>query len=411
MPEKKIAPFARPLYVMLKPAGSNCNLSCEYCYYLEKNNLYKKESSRAFDMSLSLLEKFTRQYIQAQTQQRVMFTWHGGEPLLRSLSFYRKAVELQREYAAGHIIDNSIQTNGTLLTEDWCRFFKDNGWLVGLSVDGPRNLHNKYRPDRNGNPSFERVLRGIELLNKYEVEWNAMAVVNNYNVDYPKEFYDFFKGIDCRYIQFTPVVERIFSHEDGRNLASPAERGKLAPFSVSSEKWGYFLCSVFDEWVKTDVGDVFIQLFDSTLANWMGVQPGVCTLGKICGSAGVMEYNGDVYSCDHFVFPEYKLGNIYEKTISEMMYSDTQLNFGANKYRTLPNKCRECDYLFACNGECPKNRFIETETGEKGLNYFCEGYYKFFKHVAPYMDYMKTELLNDRAPSNVMKAVNRGEIV
>ncbi|WP_304210659.1 anaerobic sulfatase-maturation protein [Phocaeicola plebeius] len=407
--KQTFAPFAKPLYVMAKPVGAVCNLSCKYCYYLEKSNLYKDVSKHV--MSDELLEKFIKEYINSQTMPQVLFTWHGGETLMRPLSFYKRVVELQKLYGKGRTIDNCIQTNGTLLTDEWCQFFKENNWLVGISVDGPQEFHDEYRKNKHGHPSFIKVMKGIELLNKYGVEWNAMAVINDYNADYPIEFYNFFKSIGCKYIQFTPIVERICQHEDGRYLATPLQEGeKLADFSVSPEQWGNFLCELFDEWVKNDVGEYFIQIFDSTLANWIGEQPGVCSMAKTCGHAGVIEFNGDVYSCDHFVFPEYKLGNIYQKTLVEMMYSDRQLEFGQMKQKSLPGQCKECEFLFACNGDCPKNRFARTATGEPGLNYLCKGYYKFFKHVAPYMDYMKKELLAERAPANIMEAIRKGEI-
>lgn len=401
--EKTISPFSKPLYVMTKPVGAVCNLACKYCYYLEKTNLYKENTSK-FVMSDSLLEKFIEEYINSQTMPQVLFTWHGGETLMRPLSFYQKVIELQKKYANGRTIDNCIQTNGTLLNDEWCEFFHDNHWLVGISIDGPQEFHDEYRKNKQGKPSFMKVMQGVHLLNKHQVEWNAMAVVNDYNADYPLEFYHFFKELGCHYIQFTPIVERIHPHADGRHLAHALQKDeKLTDFSVSPEQWGNFLCTIFDEWVKNDVGEYFIQIFDSTLANWMGAQPGVCTMAPTCGHAGVMEFNGDVYSCDHFVFPEFKLGNIYEKSLIEMMYSEKQIQFGQQKKDSLPNKCKECKYLFACNGECPKNRFLTTEDGEPGLNYLCKGYYQFFEHVAPYMDFMKKELLAKRPPANVMK--------
>ena len=355
-------------------------------------------------MSDSLLEKFIEEYINSQTMPQVLFTWHGGETLMRPLSFYQKVVELQKKYANGRTIDNCIQTNGTLLNDEWCEFFHNNHWLVGVSIDGPQDFHDEYRKNKQGKPSFVKVMQGINLLKKHQVEWNAMAVVNDYNADYPLEFYHFFKELECHYIQFTPIVERIHLHSDGRHLANVLQKGeKLADFSVTPEQWGNFLCTLFDEWVKNDVGKYFIQIFDATLANWMGAQPGVCTMASTCGHAGVMEFNGDVYACDHFVFPEFKLGNIYEKSLIEMMYSDKQSRFGLQKRDALPAQCKTCKYLFACNGECPKNRFLTTEDGELGLNYLCKGYYQFFDHVAPYMDFMKKELLAERAPANVMK--------
>lgn len=404
------APFARPLYIMTKPVGAICNLACDYCYYLEKSKLYQESPKHI--MSDELLEKFIKEYIESQTMPQVLFTWHGGETLMRPLSFYQKAMELQRKYARGRTIDNCIQTNGTLLNDEWCRFFHDNNWLVGVSIDGPQEFHDEYRKNKQGKPSFMKVMQGINLLNKHRVEWNALAVVNDFNADYPLDFYHFFKEIGCRYIQFTPIVERIFRHDDGRHLAAVEEgdNEKLADFSVTPEQWGNFLCTIFDEWVKNDVGEYFIQLFDATLANWVGEQPGVCSLAKTCGHAGVMEFNGDVYSCDHFVFPQYKLGNIYSKTLVEMMYSDKQQQFGRNKFDSLPSQCKECQYLFACNGECPKNRFCKTASGEPGLNYLCKGYYQYFDHVASYMDFMKKELLAERAPANIMEAIRKGEL-
>lgn len=399
-----ISPFSRPMYVMLKPVGSVCNLACDYCYYQEKGKLYPEERNRLV-MSERLLEKFVKEYLEAQTTQQVLFTWHGGEPLMRPLAFYQKAIELQRKYAGGRQVDNCIQTNGTLLNDAWCEFFKKNNFLVGVSIDGPQEFHDEYRRNRQGQPSFYKVMQGIKLLKKHGVEYNAMAVVNDFNVDYPLEFYQFFKDLDCHYIQFAPIVERLSDHLDGTRLSTPNEEGpeiRLAPYSVDPGKWGDFLCALFDEWVKEDVGRYFIQLFDATLANWVGEQPGVCVLARQCGHAGVMEFNGDVYCCDHFVFPEYKLGNINMRTLTEMMYSPKQLRFGADKYDTLPCQCKECEFLFACHGECPKNRFARTRDGELGLNYLCRGYLAFFRHVAPYMDFMKRELLAQRPPSNVM---------
>jgi len=410
MSDRNIMPFARPLYVMLKPVGSVCNLSCDYCYYLEKSKLYQE--SKNYVMSEELLEKFIEEYIQSQTMPQMLFTWHGGEPLMRPISFYKKAIELQKRYGQGRSIDNCIQTNGTLLTDEWCKFFKENNFLVGVSIDGPQEFHDEYRKNKQSQPSFVKVMKGIELLKKHGVEYNAMAVVNDFNADYPLDFYHFFKEIDCHYIQFTPIVERLSNRVDGLSLSSPVQQEKadLAEFSISPEQWGNFLCAIFDEWVREDVGNYYIQLFDSTLANWIGEQPGVCTMAKNCGHAGVMEYNGDVYSCDHFVFPEYKLGNLYTNTLVEMMYSDKQTQFGEAKSKTLPSQCKECEFLFACNGECPKNRFAFTSTGEPGLNYLCKGYHKFFKHVAPYMDFMKKELMNERSPANVMEWIKDSEI-
>lgn len=398
-------PFAKPLYVMLKPAGAHCNLACKYCYYLEKNKLYP--TAQRHLMSDEMLEQFTREYIEAQTMNQVLFTWHGGEPLLRSIDFYRKALSLQQKYAGGRRIDNVIQTNGTLLTDEWCEFFVQNHWLVGISIDGPQPDHDHYRLTAAGKPSWKKVMQGIKLLKKHGVEWNAMAVVNAYNANHPLEFYRFFKENGCQFLQFTPIVERLTRHEDGRTLASLADKDEisLSEASVASEQWGNFLCAIFDEWVRKDVGKIFVEIFDCTLANWMGVSPGICAYSKECGHAGVMEHNGDVYSCDHFVFPEYKLGNIRDHSLIDMLYGEQQQEFSRLKHSSLPRQCKECDMEFACHGECPKNRFMKDKYGDSGLNYLCPGYYHYYQHVAPYMDYMKQELMAQRPPSNIMKVV------
>ena len=398
-------PFAKPLYVMLKPAGAHCNLACKYCYYLEKNNLY--QNSHRHLMSDDMLEQFTREYIEAQTMPQVLFTWHGGEPLMRSIDFYKKALALQKKYAHGKQIDNVIQTNGTLLTDEWCEFFAKNHWLVGISIDGPQEYHDHYRVTPAGKPSWEKVMQGISLLKKHRVEWNAMAVVNAYNAEHPLEFYHFFRDNGCQYLQFTPIVERLTEHEDGRTLASLADDREipLADASVTPQQWGNFLCTIFDDWVRHDVGKTFVEIFDCTLANWMGVLPGICAYSKECGHAGVMEHNGDVYSCDHFVFPEYKLGNIRDQSLIDMLYGEKQQAFSRLKHTSLPRQCKECDMEFACHGECPKNRFEKDKYGEPGLNYLCQGYYQYYTHVAPYMDFMKRELLAQRPPANIMNVL------
>ena len=390
---------------MLKPAGAHCNLACKYCYYLEKNKLYPTAQQHL--MSDKMLEQFTREYIEAQTMNQVLFTWHGGEPLLRSIDFYRKAISLQQKYAGDRRIDNVIQTNGTLLTDEWCEFFAQNHWLVGISIDGPQPDHDHYRLTAAGKPSWKKVMQGIKLLKKHGVEWNAMAVVNAYNANHPLEFYRFFKENGCQFLQFTPIVERLTRHEDGRTLASLADKDEisLSEASVAPEQWGYFLCAIFDEWVRKDVGKIFVEIFDCTLANWMGISPGICAYSKECGHAGVMEHNGDVYSCDHFVFPEYKLGNIRDHSLIDMLYGEQQQEFSRLKHSSLPRQCKECDMEFACHGECPKNRFMKDKYGDSGLNYLCPGYYHYYQHVAPYMDYMKQELMSQRPPSNIMKVV------
>lgn len=390
------SPFSRPLYVMLKPVGSRCNLSCRYCYYLEKAHYYDETAD--FRMSDAVLEEFVRQYLEAQTSSEVLFIWHGGEPLLCGLDFYKYALSLQQKYAGGRHIDNCIQTNGTLITEEWCHFFKENNFLVGVSIDGPKHYHDAYRCR-----SYDAVVRGIELLNKHDVQWNAMAVVNNLNVEYPLEFYRFFRDeLNCRYLQFTPIVERI--DEKGRFVIGN-EEGKLTETSISSKQWGAFLCAIFDEWVQHDVGEMFVQMFDATLANWCGVPPGICSLAPTCGHSAAMEHNGDLFSCDHFVFPQHLLGNIRTNSITSMMYGDQQKAFGLSKRNELTRQCKECQYLFACNGECPKNRFTLDEYGNFGHNHLCAGYLRYFRHVAPAMDYMAEEWLAGREVSSVMKNI------
>ena len=391
-----IQPFSHPIYVMLKPGGSRCNLACQYCYYLEKGMLHN--STGSYGMSDDMLENFIRQYLDAQTMQEVLFIWHGGEPLLKPMAFYEKALQLQKQYAKGRIIDNCIQTNGTLITEEWCRFFHDNNFLVGVSIDGSRHFHNQYR----GN-TFDKVMHGIELLNKYDVQWNAMAVVNNLNVEYPLEFYRFFRDeLNCRYLQFTPIVERV--DEKGRFVIGN-EEGKLTETSILSKQWGAFLCAIFDEWVQHDVGEMFVQMFDSTLANWCGVPPGICSLAPTCGHSAALEHNGDLFSCDHFVFPQHLLGNIRMNSITSMMYGDQQKAFGLSKCNELTRQCKECQYLFACNGECPKNRFALDEYGNFGHNHLCAGYLRYFRHVSSAMDYMAEEWLAGREVASVMKNI------
>ena len=381
MANKTTMPFSRPVYVMLKPVGDSCNLSCQYCYYLGRGS--------GTVMSDALLDEFTRQYMEAQTSPDVLFTWHGGEPLLRPLAFYRKALDLQRKYAHGRHVDNCLQTNGTLLTDEWCEFLRENRFLVGISIDGPQEFHDAYRHSRRGGPSWHDVMRGIALLQKHAVEWNAMATVNAVNACHPQAFYRFFRDIGCEFLQFTPVVER---EADGR----------VADYSVTPCQWGDFLCGVYDEWVGRDVGRLFVQLFDATLANWAGEPPGVCSMSPTCGCAAVMEADGTVYACDHFVRSNYRLGNIRSHTLTEMLYGERQLRFAFSKSSTLPRECRECHWLKACHGECPRNRFATDRYGNAGMNYLCPGYRQFFSHVAKDMDFMCAELKAGRAPANIM---------
>ena len=384
-------PFGRPLYVMLKPAGARCNMACSYCYYLEKGGGL---------LSDALLEEFTRQYMEAQTMPQVLFTWHGGEPLLRPLAFYEKALALQRRYAHGRQIDNCLQTNGTLLTDEWCRFLRDNHFLVGISIDGPQALHDAHRLMVGGKPSWQQVMRGIDLLEKHGVQWNVMATVNAANVEHPIAFYRFFRDIGCRYLQFTPVVER--RDASGRLVTGMHREATLTSWSVTPRQWGAFLCAVYDEWVQRDVGTLFVQLFDATLANWAGQPPGICALSPTCSGGAVMDADGTVYSCDHFVFPAYRLGNIRQQSLTAMLNGEQQQRFVFQKSAALTPQCHACNFRFTCHGECPRNRFAVDSHGNPGHNYLCQGYQQFFAHVAADMDFMLDELRAGRSPANVM---------
>lgn len=395
------------LHLMPKPAGAMCNLNCTYCYYLEKKQLYSDTARQ--EMSDALLERYISQYIALQPAEEVLFTWHGGEPLLRPIAFYEKAIRLQQKYASGKQIANAIQTNGTLLTEDWAQFLKDHNFLTGISIDGTEEMHDHYRKTHSGRGTWKQVMAGIEKLHRHDVEWNAMAVINDFNVQAPETFYDFFKSIDCHYLQFTPIVERFYFHPDGRQLASPIEAlttAKPAPFSVTPEAWGEFLCRIFDRWVRTDVGENFVQIFDATLANWVGTPSALCTMAPTCGHATVIEYNGDVYACDHYVFPEFRLGNLQHSPLASMLYGEAQLAFGNNKHRLLTQQCQRCDWKFACNGDCPRTRFSLSTDGDCGHPYLCIGWQRYFSHVAPAMDYMKHQLLQGKAPANIMRELD-----
>lgn len=347
-------------------------------------------------MSDALLEEFIRQNTEAQTQPEILFTWHGGEPLLLPIIYYARALELQQKYAHGRHIDNCLQTNGTLLNDEWCQFFREHNFLIGISIDGPEPMHNTFRQD------FEHTLRGIRLLQKHGVEWNAMATVNSRNADNPIEFYHFFKDLGCKYLQFTPVVERTNPQQALESVAQDskewAKNASITTESVEPLQWGRFLTGLYDEWIKEDVGSIFVQLFDATLANWVGQPPSLCSMSSLCGLSPALQPDGSLYSCDHFVFPSYKLGNIHHQTIAEMMYGSQQQRFMRAKRDSLSQRCRECDYLFACHGECPRNRFLSGNE-----NYLCEGYRMFFRHVSPTMNFMAQELAAGRAPSNVMR--------
>ena len=390
--------------IMLKPAGSRCNLACKYCYYLDKADIY---GGREPVMSPEMLETVVREYIAANEVPEVTFNWHGGEPLVLGLDFFRRAVELERKYAAGKKINNTVETNGVLLNREWADFFAQNGFLVGISIDGPRDIHDKFRRDRGGAPTFDKVLHGVEILRSAGVEFNAMSTVNAASEGRGAEVYQFLKSLGTRYLQFMPVVE----HVKGGRIVDPSEPGaQIAPWSVSASAFGRFLCDIFDQWVRNDVGRYFVGQFDAALASWCRVSPGICAFGETCGGNAVIEHNGDVYPCDHFVYSKYKLGNIADNTIPEMMASDAMVRFGIDKRNSLPSACRQCQWRFACNGECPKHSFNRTERGETGLNALCAGYKMFYSHVAPYMDVMKQLLSQGLSPAGVMPwaRMNRG---
>jgi len=393
-------PLKSPVYVMTKAIGSTCNLRCDYCYYLEKERLSQKGTVRK--MTDSTLRIFTEQYIHAQPTQQVLFTWHGGEPLLLGIDYYKKALRFQQPYKRNYQIDNSLQTNGILLTDDWCRFFKENHFLIGLSLDGPEHCHDRYRKNMAGKGSFSEVMKGIELLQKHQVEYNVLSVVNDYNVKYPLEVYRYFKSIGAQYIQFSPVVERI-DESSGLLYSAGKVGGELTPWSVPALEYGQFLCEIFDEWVLNDVGNTFVTTFDATLAGYVGVPPGVCIYADTCGHAAALDVNGDIYACDHFVFPEYKRGNIHSKTITEMMLSDEQIKFGNDKKTKLPESCHKCKFLPLCNGECPKNRIIKKPGEDNAMNYLCDGLKHYFSHTEPYLLFMANELKNSRSPANIMQ--------
>ena len=397
-------PTASPrpgFHVMVKPTGPICNLDCRYCFYLEKERLYPGTSGWA--MPDAVLETFVRDYIAAQDVPVVTFAWQGGEPTLLGLDFFRRVVELQQRYADGRRIDNAIQTNGILVDDEWAAFFAEHAFLVGVSIDGPRELHDRYRVDRGGAPTFDRVMKGMAALKRQGADFNTLTVVHRDNASAPLDVYRFLKEAGSGFLQFIPIVERV----DGPRLSEPgvAGGGRVAAWSVDPADWGGFLCAIFDEWVRHDVGRVFVQMFDVALESWYRGEASLCIFSETCGRALAVEHNGDLYSCDHYVFPAFRLGNITDAAVGELVASPAQRRFGDAKRDTLPDFCRRCDVRFACHGECPKNRFIETPDGEAGLNYLCAGYKRFFVHINAAMRFMADELAEKRAPANVMEWV------
>jgi uncharacterized protein len=390
-------------HIMAKPKGAICNLDCEYCFYLEKEKLYP--SAKNWAMPDDVLEKYIKEYIQSQEVPEIIFAWQGGEPTLLGIDFFKKAVQLQKKYADGKKIENTFQTNGILFNDDWCSFFSENNFLIGLSIDGPREIHDKYRVHKGGQPSFDKVMSGLEYLKKHKVEFNTLTCVQKDNAYRSLEVYEFLKEIGSKFMQFIPIVERKSLNEASElNLVQPSykEEAVVTDWSVEPLQYGKFLMEIFDRWVRNDVGKYFVQIFDVSLGLWHGLGSSLCVFKETCGQALAMEHNGDVYSCDHFVYPENKLGNIMEESLNKIVDSEQQLQFGTDKKTKLPKFCIDCDVRFACNGECPKHRFIKTPDGEEGLNYLCEGYKYFFHGIAPYMRFMSNELANKRAPANVM---------
>ena len=394
-------------HIMTKPIGPICNLDCSYCFYLEKEKLYP--GTRAWAMEEATLEAYIARYIAAQPGDEVQFAWQGGEPTLLGVEFFRKVVELEAKYAGGKQIHNALQTNGTLLDDEWGAFFAENRFLVGLSIDGPRALHDCYRVDKGQAPTFDRVMRGLEVLKRHGVEFNTLTVVHSKNSEQPLEVYRFLKETGSGFMQFIPVVERRAREADANGLVliAPASvaAAEVTEWSVRPRAYGEFLARIFDEWVRHDVGRVFVQQFDVALESWMGMDASLCVFRRTCGGALAMEHTGDVYSCDHFVYPEHKLGNVLETPLEEMVGSAQQQKSGQDKESLLPGMCRACDVRFACNGECPKHRFVTTPQGEPGLNYLCDGYKHFFHHIDPYMQFMAGELRAGRPPAGIMQIV------
>lgn len=399
-------PSSTGFHVMAKPSGPSCNLDCSYCFYLEKEALFPERKQRR--MSDAVLEAYIRNTIASTPQwSPVLFAWQGGEPTLLGLDFYRRAVALQRKYGEGRKIENTFQTNGTLIDEDWAQFLAEHGFLVGLSLDGPAEIHDRFRRYRSGAPSHHLVMAALERLQRHGVEYNVLACVDSHSSQHPLTTYRFLKQHGVEFIQFTPIVERMASGafaEAGLDLQGPVSdpAAKVAPFSVRPKAWGEFLTAVFDEWRRKDIGRVFVMNFEWSLAAWLD-QPGVvCVHQPECGRAIVAEHNGDVYSCDHFVYPEYKLGNLTRDSLAVLVDSTRQQAFGTAKSDSLPDQCRQCPFLKACWGGCPKHRFLTTPGGQGGLNYLCEGYAHYLRHATPVLLRMGQLLQAGRDPAEIM---------
>jgi uncharacterized protein len=386
------------IHVLSKPTGAICNLDCSYCFFLDKEELYPGSKFRMTD---EVLETYIRQLIESHKTREVTVAWQGGEPTLMGVDFFRKAIAYQEKYRKpGTIFENTLQTNGTLLDDEWCEFFKENNYLIGLSLDGPRELHDANRVDKKGGPTFDRVMRGLRLLQKHGVEYNILTTVNRVNAAHPLEVYRFLRDeVKTSWIQFIPVIERI--NEDGRTLYQ--QGNTVSENSVLPEQFGNFLITIFDEWVRKDVGKIFVQTFEAAVRSWLNMPTGMCFFSPTCGSGVALEHNGDLYSCDHFVEPDYLLGNIQENSMAELVSRDRQFKFGQDKLNTLPKYCLDCEVRFACHGECPKHRFMNTPDGEPGLNYLCAGYKAFFTHIDEPLKIIVDLFNKGRAAEEVMQ--------
>lgn len=417
--EGLIAQQPQGVHVVAKPIGPLCNLDCEYCFYLEKQALYRtgNNTETSFRMSDTVLETFITNYISSQPTPAVEFVWQGGEPTLLGIDFYKRVVELQKPFAAQKTINNALQTNGTLLTDDWCRFLKDHNFMVGISLDGPKEIHDRYRHDKSGKGSFDSAMHGLRLLQKHGVEYNVLVSVARETAQHPLAVYQYLRNLGVEYIQFTPIVERTGSsmQHEGLRLAAPPslledESGKVTPWSVDPEEYGDFLIAVFEEWVRNDVGTVFVMNFEWALNAWLGNPSPVCVHAEQCGGSLVVEHNGDVYACDHCVYPEYLLGNVSSQSLPSLAEKSRQSGFGLNKETALPLQCRECEVIAACRGGCPKHRFTQTFGNEAALHYLCRGYGKFFRHIRKYLRAM-TQLLENGLPVSLVMEAVKGPLV
>jgi serine-type anaerobic sulfatase-maturating enzyme len=389
------------IHVLAKPTGATCNLHCSYCFFLNKERLYPGSN---FRMNDAVLETYIRQLIESHRSPKVTVAWQGGEPTLMGLDFYRRAINYQNQYQRpGMTFENTMQTNGTLLNDEWCEFFHDHHFLIGISIDGPGELHDVHRVDKRGKPTFDRVMRGLRLLQKHGVEYNILTTVNRRNGDHPLEVYRFLRDeAGATWMQFIPAIERL----NAAGVSLYQEGTTVSEHSVRPEQLGNFLSTIFDEWVRKDVGQVFVQTFEATVRNWLGLpSSGMCVFDATCGHGLALEHNGDLYSCDHFVEPKHLLGNIQQNHLIDLVSSDQQRTFGRDKLETLPRYCRECEVGFACKGECPKNRFLTTPDGEPGLNYLCAGYRTFLQHVDRPLKIMAGLLRRGYPAAQVMQVI------